>query len=79
MNPLGLYDLDRNIRPVGAAYKQLIADWDQVLPAQSIVLQVPVVMPKESNESWAQAQKQDAKAASADKSTPEANAATNES
>ena len=26
VNPLGLYDLDRNIRPVGLAYKQLIAD-----------------------------------------------------
>jgi len=79
VNPLGLYDLDRNIRPVGTAYKQLIADWDQVLPAQSICLQVPIVMPQESNEAWAQAQKQEAKAASADKSTAEANVVTNES
>ena len=38
VNPLGLYDLDRNIRPVGAAYKQLIADWRDVLPTQSVCL-----------------------------------------
>jgi beta-glucosidase len=24
VNPLGLYDLDRNIRPVGRAFKELI-------------------------------------------------------
>lgn len=45
VNPLGLYDLDRKIRPVGAAYKQLIADWRDVLPTQSMCLTVPVVMP----------------------------------
>jgi beta-glucosidase len=27
VNSLGLYDLDRKIRPVGKAYKKLIADW----------------------------------------------------
>ena len=27
VNPLGLYDLDRNIRPVGLAYKRLIEQW----------------------------------------------------
>ena len=42
LNPVGLYDLDRNIRPVGRAYKQLITDWAQVLPTQSICLQVPL-------------------------------------
>ena len=46
VNPLGLFDLDRKIRPVGAAYKQLIADWREVLPTQSVCLQVPIVMPK---------------------------------
>ncbi|WP_201979109.1 family 1 glycosylhydrolase [Hymenobacter rubidus] len=76
LNPVGLYDLDRNIRPVGTAYKQLIADWDQVLPAQSVCLQVPVVMPQESNEAWAKEQKADVKAASADKSTDQANSTT---
>ncbi|MDB5870325.1 MAG: glycoside hydrolase family 1 [Polaromonas sp.] len=45
VNPLGLFDLDRNIRPVGAAYRQLIADWRDVLPTQSMCLTVPVVMP----------------------------------
>jgi hypothetical protein len=42
VNPLGLYDLDRNPRPVGTAYKQLIADWLEVLPAQSVCLTVPL-------------------------------------
>ena len=27
MNALGLYDLDRNIRPVGTAYRTLIEQW----------------------------------------------------
>ena len=27
VNPLGLYDLDRNIRPVGRAYQRLIGQW----------------------------------------------------
>ena len=44
---LGLYDLDRNIRKVGASYKQLIQDWRRVLPAQSVCLVVPVVLPSE--------------------------------
>ena len=54
VNPLGLYDLNRQIRPVGQAYKRLIADWRQVLPAQSVCLQVPIVMPSESGQPWAQ-------------------------
>jgi len=44
-NPLGLYDLDRNIRRVGKAYKELIADWRHVLPTQSVCLRVPVASP----------------------------------
>ena len=28
VNPRGLYDLDRRIRPVGTAYRDLIAAWD---------------------------------------------------
>jgi beta-glucosidase/6-phospho-beta-glucosidase/beta-galactosidase len=36
VNPLGLYDLDRHIRPVGEAYRQLVADWRELLPAESI-------------------------------------------
>lgn len=47
INPLGLFDLDRNIRPVGRAYKRLIKDWQNVLPAQSLCLIVPVELPSE--------------------------------
>ena len=61
VNPLGLYDLERNIRPVGAAYKQLIADWGQVLPTQSACLQVPVVPPSEHDEAWARGQRASAR------------------
>ena len=40
--PVGLYDLDRNPRAVGKAFKQLITDWREVLPAQSVCLTVPL-------------------------------------
>ncbi|HEY8162245.1 MAG TPA: family 1 glycosylhydrolase [Methylocystis sp.] len=40
--PLGLYDLDRKPRAVGKAYKRLIEDWREVLPAQSVCLTVPL-------------------------------------
>jgi beta-glucosidase/6-phospho-beta-glucosidase/beta-galactosidase len=43
VHPVGLYDLDRNIRPVGLAYKKLIADWRDLLPASSHCLVVPIV------------------------------------
>jgi hypothetical protein len=45
VNSLGLYDLDRNIRAVGKSYKQLILDWSDVLPTQSVCLTVPIVYP----------------------------------
>ena len=45
VNPLGLYDLDRKIRPVGAAYKKLISQWRDVLPMQSECLQLPLIAP----------------------------------
>ncbi len=45
VNALGLYDLNRNIREVGKAYKQLIIDWQDVLPTQSGCLTVPIVYP----------------------------------
>lgn len=35
INELGLYDLDRNIMPVGRAYKKLIQQWKDVLSAES--------------------------------------------
>jgi beta-glucosidase/6-phospho-beta-glucosidase/beta-galactosidase len=40
VNPLGLVDLDRNIRPVGEAYKKLIRSWRQILPTESTVLEI---------------------------------------
>jgi beta-glucosidase/6-phospho-beta-glucosidase/beta-galactosidase len=52
VNPLGLYDLDRNIRPVGVAYKEIISEWCEVLPTQSICLQVPVLSPDEHHGPW---------------------------
>ena len=47
VNPLGLYDLDRNIRPVGTAYKRLIEEWRAVLPTKSVCLVVPVLSPSD--------------------------------
>jgi len=79
VNPLGLYDLDRNIRPVGEAYKQLIHDWRQVLPAQSVCLQVPIVMPHESQGQWAQKKQKEAQHMQQDTSTVAANSASTES
>jgi len=68
VNPLGLYDLDRNIRPVGRAYKQLMADWDTVLPTQSVCLTVPVVRPSEYDSNWARRRRLEATAFRAAKS-----------
>jgi beta-glucosidase/6-phospho-beta-glucosidase/beta-galactosidase len=65
VNALGLYDLDRNIRLVGQAYKQLIADWQDVLPTQSMCLTVPVVMPDQADSAQAQAQKSRARSVNA--------------
>jgi beta-glucosidase/6-phospho-beta-glucosidase/beta-galactosidase len=45
IHPVGLYDLDRKIRRVGKAYKQLISDWCHVLPTQSVCLRVPLDLP----------------------------------
>ena len=42
VDPLGLFDLNRQIRPVGKAYKELIEDWGAVLPTQSVCLTVPL-------------------------------------
>lgn len=49
INPLGLYDLERNIRPVGKAYQEIIKEWQTVLPTQSICLQLPVVTPRQQS------------------------------
>ena len=50
VNPRGLYDLDRNIRPVGEAFKELLSQWRQVLPTQSVCLFLPVILPSEYDE-----------------------------
>jgi beta-glucosidase/6-phospho-beta-glucosidase/beta-galactosidase len=50
VNPRGLFDLNRNIRPVGTAYAQLIQQWQSVLPAQSACLAVPFFLPSEYDE-----------------------------
>ena len=60
VNALGLYDLNRKIRPVGQAYCKLIREWRQVLPTQSVCLQVPVVIPSEHDQEWARRQRRDA-------------------
>src|SRR5512140_3653796 len=49
VNPLGLFDLDRKIRPVGEAYRKLMLDWQYILPVSSVCLRVPVVRPSEQD------------------------------
>jgi beta-glucosidase/6-phospho-beta-glucosidase/beta-galactosidase len=39
VNPLGLYDINRKIRPVGEAYKCLISAWKEVLSNESYGIQ----------------------------------------
>jgi beta-glucosidase/6-phospho-beta-glucosidase/beta-galactosidase len=56
LHAVGLFDLDRNIRPVGLAYKQLIADWRNVLPTQSMCLTLPIVRPQEADTDFARVQ-----------------------
>jgi beta-glucosidase/6-phospho-beta-glucosidase/beta-galactosidase len=53
LNPVGLYDLDRTIRPAGVAYTKLIRQWQTVLPTQSVCLIVPVSLPSEYDEPMA--------------------------
>jgi beta-glucosidase/6-phospho-beta-glucosidase/beta-galactosidase len=76
VNPLGLYDLERKIRPVGEAYRQLIADWREVLPTQSVCLRVPVVMPSEHDEAWAKRRRDQARSERGAAPTTPANADT---
>jgi beta-glucosidase/6-phospho-beta-glucosidase/beta-galactosidase len=61
VNQLGLFDLERRIRPVGRAFRQLIADWREVLPTQSVCLQVPVVLPSQHGEDWARRKQRQAR------------------
>jgi beta-glucosidase len=61
VHPVGLYDLNREIRPVGRSYKQLIRDWGEVLPTQSVCLSVPIVPPSEHEDASAERQRADAR------------------
>jgi beta-glucosidase/6-phospho-beta-glucosidase/beta-galactosidase len=40
VNPLGLCDLDRNLRPVGRAYKRMIEKWREILPTENFNLSI---------------------------------------
>jgi beta-glucosidase/6-phospho-beta-glucosidase/beta-galactosidase len=40
VNPLGLVDLDRKLRPVGDSYKELIDQWRDILPTESLGLSI---------------------------------------
>jgi beta-glucosidase/6-phospho-beta-glucosidase/beta-galactosidase len=35
LTPVGLYDLDRNVRPVGQAYRRLVSAWRHITPVES--------------------------------------------
>jgi beta-glucosidase/6-phospho-beta-glucosidase/beta-galactosidase len=74
VNPLGLYDLDRKPRAVGKAYKQLIADWRELLPTQSVCLRLPLVPPDEYEQAWAQRERATAERKNRAPSTEPANA-----
>ncbi len=41
VNPVGLFDLERRIRPVGEAYRRLVQQWRGILPAESACLCPP--------------------------------------
>jgi beta-glucosidase/6-phospho-beta-glucosidase/beta-galactosidase len=50
VNPLGLFDLDRRIRPVGRAYQKLISDWTGLLQVQSNCFTIPVFSPSDQED-----------------------------
>jgi beta-glucosidase len=62
--PVGLFDLNRRPRAVGTAYKQLIEDWREVLPAQSVCLTVPLAPYAESHASSPQRRRESERAES---------------
>jgi beta-glucosidase/6-phospho-beta-glucosidase/beta-galactosidase len=68
VNARGLFDLDRNVRPVGEAYRQLIADWAQVLPTRSVCLRLPVISPSDYMKGRADEQQRELRAK--DKAVP---------
>jgi beta-glucosidase/6-phospho-beta-glucosidase/beta-galactosidase len=48
VNPLGLYDLDRKIRPVGEMYQTLVEQWRDILPLESLGVDLGLVDEGES-------------------------------
>jgi beta-glucosidase len=42
VNTVGLFDLDRKIRPVGRAFKEMAGAWRELLPVHSSVLTLPL-------------------------------------
>ncbi len=45
VNPLRLCDRDRRIRPVGAAYRGLVQQWGDILPSESLCLDIGTSLP----------------------------------
>jgi beta-glucosidase len=52
VNPLGLFDLDRKIRPVGKAYKKLVRQWREILPTESLGLHGDRAFPDDAEMPW---------------------------
>ena len=50
VHPVGLYDLDRRVRPVGTAYRDLIREWREFLPTQSVALSLPAFPPSRQDD-----------------------------
>lgn len=44
VNPPGLYDLGRKIRPVGEAFKKSVAEWRGILPVESRSLNLDTLL-----------------------------------
>jgi hypothetical protein len=74
VNPLGLYDLDRKPRAVGRAYRELISEWRELLPTQSVCLRLPIVPPDEYLEDYARRERADAQRKQGATSTEPSNA-----
>jgi hypothetical protein len=74
VNKVGLYDLDRNPRAVGRAYRELIAEWRELLPTQSVCLRLPLVPPDELAHDWARRERAVARRKNAAESTDADNA-----
>jgi beta-glucosidase/6-phospho-beta-glucosidase/beta-galactosidase len=44
VNPLGLFDMDRNVRPVGEAYKLLVSNWRDTFPDETFCIHADISM-----------------------------------